>query len=70
MAAGTLVILTSCPGDDKHTGIFASEGEEHRKLRRALAPAFSYQSVKNLAPLFLHKSFEVRSSSFVAQIYV
>ncbi|CAE6445095.1 Cytochrome P450 86A7 [Arabidopsis thaliana] [Rhizoctonia solani] len=42
-------------------GIFTTEGEEHRKLRRIIAPAFSNQSIKNLAPLFLHKSFELRN---------
>ncbi|KAF8678318.1 Cytochrome P450 hydroxylase [Rhizoctonia solani] len=41
-------------------GIFTTEGEMHRKLRRVIAPAFSYQSVKNLTPLFFHKSFELR----------
>ncbi|CAE6468109.1 hypothetical protein ACGC1H_007402 [Rhizoctonia solani] len=41
-------------------GIFTTEGEEHRKLRRIIAPAFSNQSIKNLSPLFLHKSFELR----------
>ncbi|CAE7181258.1 unnamed protein product [Rhizoctonia solani] len=41
-------------------GIFTTEGEEHRKLRRIIAPAFSNQSLKNLAPLFLRKSFELR----------
>ncbi|CAE6452607.1 unnamed protein product [Rhizoctonia solani] len=47
-------------GGAESQGIFTTEGEEHRKLRRIISPAFSYQSVKNLAPLFLHKSFELR----------
>ncbi|KAG9126684.1 hypothetical protein FRC07_002377 [Ceratobasidium sp. 392] len=47
-------------GGSFHAGILCTEGEEHRRLRRVIAPAFSYQSVKNLTPLFLHKSFELR----------
>ncbi|KAJ1304609.1 hypothetical protein OPQ81_005751 [Rhizoctonia solani] len=47
-------------GGAHNQGIVTTEGEEHRKLRRIISPAFSYQSVKNLAPLFFHKSFELR----------
>ncbi|KAF8608524.1 cytochrome P450 [Ceratobasidium sp. AG-I] len=47
-------------GGSFSAGIITSEGEDHRKLRRIIAPAFSHQSIKNLAPLFLHKSFELR----------
>ncbi|CAE6414603.1 hypothetical protein ACGC1H_007063 [Rhizoctonia solani] len=47
-------------GGADNQGIFTTEGEEHRKLRRIVSPAFSHQSIKNLAPLFLHKSFELR----------
>ncbi|CEL60877.1 Cytochrome P450 4F1 OS=Rattus norvegicus GN=Cyp4f1 PE=2 SV=1 [Rhizoctonia solani AG-1 IB] len=47
-------------GGADNQGIFTTEGEMHRKLRRIISPAFSYQSVKNLAPLFFHKSFELR----------
>ncbi|QRV79355.1 cytochrome P450 family protein [Ceratobasidium sp. AG-Ba] len=49
-------------------GIMVTEGEEHRMLRRIIAPAFSFQSIKNITPLFLYKSFELRDKlrSFVA----
>ncbi|KAG9089989.1 hypothetical protein FRC06_001260, partial [Ceratobasidium sp. 370] len=47
-------------GGSFSAGMICTEGEEHRRLRRIIAPAFSYQSVKNLTPLFLHKSFELR----------
>ncbi|KAG8718361.1 hypothetical protein FRC08_005402 [Ceratobasidium sp. 394] len=43
--------------------MICTEGEAHRRLRRIIAPAFSYQSVKNLTPLFLHKSFELHDES-------
>ncbi|ELU42570.1 cytochrome P450 hydroxylase [Rhizoctonia solani AG-1 IA] len=51
------IALNPFAGADNQ-GIFTTEGEMHRKLRRVIAPAFSYQSVKNLTPLFFHKSFE------------
>ncbi|KAG8694197.1 hypothetical protein FRC08_008634, partial [Ceratobasidium sp. 394] len=47
-------------GGSFSAGMICTEGEVHRRLRRIIAPAFSYQSVKNLTPLFLHKSFELR----------
>lgn len=35
------------------------EGPEHRFQRRALAPAFSQQAVRNLAPIFFRKAEEI-----------
>jgi len=35
------------------------EGAEHRFQRRVLAPAFSQQAVRNLAPIFFRKAEEV-----------
>ncbi|EGO02814.1 hypothetical protein SERLA73DRAFT_84668 [Serpula lacrymans var. lacrymans S7.3] len=41
-------------------GIFAMEGEEHKVLRKLIAPAFSTQSVKAMTPIFYQKAEELR----------
>ncbi len=41
------------------SGIFSMEGEEHRKQRRLLGPAFSSQTVKRVAPIFFQKANEL-----------
>lgn len=35
------------------------EGAEHRVQRRVLAPAFSQQAIRNLAPIFFRKAEEI-----------
>ena len=40
-------------------GIFSMEGEEHRKQRRLLGPAFSPQTVKRVTPIFFQKANEL-----------
>ena len=35
------------------------EGPEHRLQRRVLAPAFSQQAIRNLAPIFFRKAEEI-----------
>ncbi|KDQ54909.1 hypothetical protein JAAARDRAFT_60368 [Jaapia argillacea MUCL 33604] len=41
-------------------GIFAMEGDEHRSLRKFIAPAFSTRSIRGLTPIFLQKAEELR----------
>jgi len=41
------------------SGIFSMEGAEHRMQRKIMAPAFTYQSIKNMAPVFFKKAEEV-----------
>ena len=41
------------------SGIFSMEGEEHRKQRRLLGPAFSSQTVKRVTPIFFQKANEL-----------
>lgn len=41
-------------------GLFLSDGEEHRKQRKIISPAFSAQSLRALTPIFFGKSQEVR----------
>ncbi|KAF1952980.1 cytochrome P450 [Byssothecium circinans] len=40
-------------------GILLAEGDEHRRQRRALMPAFSFRHIKDLYPLFWSKSREM-----------
>ncbi|ORY03741.1 cytochrome P450 [Clohesyomyces aquaticus] len=40
-------------------GILLAEGDEHKRQRRALMPAFSFRHVKDLYPLFWSKSLEM-----------
>lgn len=40
-------------------GVLLSEGDEHKRQRKALMPAFSYRHIKNLVPLFWSKAREV-----------
>ncbi|KAL8719730.1 MAG: hypothetical protein Q9225_003300 [Loekoesia sp. 1 TL-2023] len=40
-------------------GLFLAEGEEHKRQRKNLSPAFSYRHVKNLHPAFWSKSQEL-----------
>lgn len=35
------------------------EGAEHRMQRKVMAPAFTYQSIKNMAPVFFKKAEEM-----------
>lgn len=37
-------------------GLIASEGETHRRQRRAIQPGFSVQCIKNIAPVFTHNA--------------
>ncbi|KAH8120630.1 cytochrome P450 [Phellopilus nigrolimitatus] len=41
-------------------GVFAKEGEAHRIQRRIMAPAFTSQTVKNLAPVMFQKAEELK----------
>ncbi|RKF55515.1 Cytochrome P450 monooxygenase FUM15 [Erysiphe neolycopersici] len=40
-------------------GILLAEGDEHKKQRRNLLPAFSYRHIKDLYPVFWEKAVEV-----------
>jgi cytochrome P450 len=40
-------------------GVLLAEGDEHKKQRRMLMPAFSYRHIKNLYPIFWAKGREV-----------
>ncbi|PFH54708.1 hypothetical protein AMATHDRAFT_134231 [Amanita thiersii Skay4041] len=41
-------------------GIFSMEGNEHRRQRRLIGPAFSSQSAKQMLPIFVQKAEELR----------
>lgn len=41
-------------------GVFAAEGADHRRQRRALNPCFSPQSIRDILPIFYDKSEELR----------
>ncbi|KAL9005984.1 MAG: hypothetical protein Q9188_001274 [Gyalolechia gomerana] len=43
-------------------GLFLAEGEEHKRQRRNLLPAFSYRHIKDLHPAFWSKSQELVTS--------
>lgn len=40
-------------------GILLAEGDEHKRQRRALMPAFSFRHIKDLYPIFWQKSCEM-----------
>ena len=40
-------------------GVFLAEGEEHRKQRKDLMPAFAFRHIKELYPVFWNKSGEL-----------
>ena len=40
-------------------GVFLAEGEEHRKQRKDLMPAFAFRHIKELYPVFWSKSGEL-----------
>ena len=40
-------------------GVFLAEGEEHKKQRKDLMPAFAFRHVKELFPIFWDKSSEL-----------
>ena len=40
-------------------GVLFAEGDEHRRQRKALAPAFSFRHIKDLYPVFLAKTREL-----------
>ncbi|KAF7298435.1 hypothetical protein MKEN_01368600 [Mycena kentingensis (nom. inval.)] len=41
-------------------GILIAEGDEHRQQRRIMNPAFGYPQVRELTPIFIEKSAELR----------
>ncbi|PLN81741.1 putative cytochrome P450 monooxygenase [Aspergillus taichungensis] len=48
--------LARAAGD---TGLLLLEGDEHKRQRRNLMPAFSYRHIKDLYPIFWSKSIEM-----------
>lgn len=40
-------------------GVLFAEGDEHKKQRKALTPAFSFRHIKQLYPIFWNKSVEM-----------
>ncbi|KAH5466538.1 hypothetical protein HBI22_180030 [Parastagonospora nodorum] len=42
-------------------GILLAEGDEHKRQRKALMPAFAFRHVKDLYPIFWNKSLEMTS---------
>ncbi|TFK51307.1 cytochrome P450 [Heliocybe sulcata] len=42
-------------------GVLAAEGEEHRKQRKMLNPVFSAKHLRDMVPIFLDVSYELRS---------
>ncbi|PVH77173.1 cytochrome P450 78A3 [Cadophora sp. DSE1049] len=40
-------------------GLLVSEGEEHKRQRKSLMPAFNFRHIKDLAPVFWSKSYEM-----------
>ncbi|KAF2734394.1 cytochrome P450 [Polyplosphaeria fusca] len=43
-------------------GILLAEGDEHKRQRRALMPAFAFRHIKDLYPVFWHKSREMTAA--------
>ncbi|KAJ7440146.1 cytochrome P450 [Mycena latifolia] len=43
-------------------GLFWAEGDSHKRQRRALNPAFSPASIKNLFPIFLDSAYKAKSA--------
>jgi len=42
-------------------GLFAAEGEEHRKQRKMLNPVFSAKHLREIVPIFLDVAYELRA---------
>ncbi|KZT30178.1 cytochrome P450 [Neolentinus lepideus HHB14362 ss-1] len=42
-------------------GLFAAEGEEHRKQRKMLNPVFSAKHLREIVPIFLDVTYELRA---------
>jgi cytochrome P450 len=43
------------------TGLITAEGDEHRRLRKDCAPAFSFRRIKDLYPIFWEVSGHLTS---------
>ncbi|THV03802.1 cytochrome P450 [Dendrothele bispora CBS 962.96] len=43
-----------------HDGLLTSEGEQHRKQRKILTPAFTHSHIKSLTPIFWEKAEKLR----------
>lgn len=52
-------ILVSGLGQILGVGVFLAEGEEHKKQRKNLMPAFAFRHIKELYPIFWSKSGEL-----------
>ena len=52
-------ILVSGLGQILGVGVFLAEGEEHKKQRKDLMPAFAFRHIKELYPIFWSKSSEL-----------
>ena len=52
-------ILVSGLGQILGVGVFLAEGDEHKKQRKNLMPAFAFRHIKELYPIFWSKSGEL-----------
>jgi cytochrome P450 len=52
-------VLIAKPGRVLGIGILLAEGDEHKRQRRNLMPAFSYRHIKEIVPVFWTKSREM-----------
>lgn len=43
-----------------HEGLLTVEGDDHRRQRKIIAPAFTTQHIKSLTPFFFEKAEQVR----------
>ncbi|KAJ7753314.1 cytochrome P450 [Mycena maculata] len=43
-------------------GLFWAEGDSHKRQRRALNPAFSPESIKNLTPIFFDSAYKAKAA--------
>ncbi|KAJ7494219.1 cytochrome P450 [Mycena galericulata] len=43
-------------------GLFWAEGDSHKRQRRALVPAFSNASIKNLTPIFFDSAYKAKAA--------
>ena len=48
--------LVSALGKILGVGLFLAEGDQHKRQRKALTPAFAYRQIKELYPVFWNKS--------------
>ena len=48
-------------------GLFLAEGDEHRRQRKDLAPAFAFRHIKELYPIFWEKSKELVNTIIASQ---